>query len=616
MSDAPNLMEAALQYADELGWYVFPLADGGKVPRAGSNGLLDATRDPEQIKRWWAAHPRANIGVNCGKSGVGVCDVDPRHGGDASFETLRHDLGKATFDTITQTTPSGGTHYVYDANGAIIRNTESKIAPGIDTRGDGGYFVAAPSVRADSSYTWVIDEGPFDRVAATWPKELTAAIPAESPKAKTRVDDAAVIPEGKRNGALASLAGSMRHRGMAEDAIEAALLKENEAKCKPPLPESEVRAIAHSVSRYDPKAPVSERLVRDAQAASETSWTPRSAAAIAIAGVPSVQWDIDGILPTEDGPAIMFGPPGSLKTWIGLHAAGCIVTGKPFLGHFAVRRRAHALYVNFDAGSRAFDRRVARCGYPVENLLVVSPDAYDASALRKLFDQHRGAFVVLDTLSDMYAFGRGDDPALAMRHFLRALRALYHEFNASGIIIDHPHRPRDGAEHGDFYGSVQKAATARIMFNVTPLPRSEQGVERAKIACRKMSEAEPFEPFVARLDFNGEIVVATYDGTLSETGARMAGAPDVEIVEQVLAGVRDGMSRVALETRAGLSRDRVLVAVKQSPNIVARGRGKAQRYSLRESYGAPVDSADDSQNGPPESHGSSATLGVPYDPRD
>jgi hypothetical protein len=146
----------------------------------------------------------------------------------------------------------------------MIRNTESKIAPGIDTRGDGGYFAAAPSIRTDGSYTWEIDEGPFDRVAATWPKELTAAIPTESSKAKTCADDAVVIPEGKRNGALASLAGSMRNRGMGEGAIAAALLKENEAKCKPPLPESEVHAIAHSVSRYDPKAPVTEPpLVRD-----------------------------------------------------------------------------------------------------------------------------------------------------------------------------------------------------------------------------------------------------------------------------------------------------------------------------------------------------------------
>ena len=57
------------------------------------------------------------------------------------------------------------------------------------------------------------------------------------------------IPEGKRNTYLTSLAGSMRHRGMSSEAIEAALLQENQ-QCCPPLPESEIREIVKSISRY------------------------------------------------------------------------------------------------------------------------------------------------------------------------------------------------------------------------------------------------------------------------------------------------------------------------------------------------------------------------------
>jgi putative DNA primase/helicase len=63
------------------------------------------------------------------------------------------------------------------------------------------------------------------------------------------------IPEGKRNGTLTSIAGSMRRRGMDAEEMEAALLAVNERRCDPPLSESEVSGIAYSVSRYDP-APV------------------------------------------------------------------------------------------------------------------------------------------------------------------------------------------------------------------------------------------------------------------------------------------------------------------------------------------------------------------------
>ena len=48
------------------------------------------------------------------------------------------------------------------------------------------------------------------------------------------------------------MAGTMRRRGFSEAAIAAALLVENQGRCKPPLPESKVRDIARSISRYDP----------------------------------------------------------------------------------------------------------------------------------------------------------------------------------------------------------------------------------------------------------------------------------------------------------------------------------------------------------------------------
>jgi hypothetical protein len=44
----------------------------------------------------------------------------------------------------------------------------------------------------------------------------------------------------------------MRRRGFSEEAIAAALLVENEARCEPPLDEEEVRGIAASVARYAP----------------------------------------------------------------------------------------------------------------------------------------------------------------------------------------------------------------------------------------------------------------------------------------------------------------------------------------------------------------------------
>jgi len=58
------------------------------------------------------------------------------------------------------------------------------------------------------------------------------------------------IEIGQRNSVLASLAGTMRRRGMSEAAIAAALTVENQTRCCPPLTHEETLGIARSIARY------------------------------------------------------------------------------------------------------------------------------------------------------------------------------------------------------------------------------------------------------------------------------------------------------------------------------------------------------------------------------
>lgn len=60
------------------------------------------------------------------------------------------------------------------------------------------------------------------------------------------------IPQGQRDNRLMSFAGSMRRMGASEESIFTALVSENKIRCIPPLEESELKRIAHSVSKYDP----------------------------------------------------------------------------------------------------------------------------------------------------------------------------------------------------------------------------------------------------------------------------------------------------------------------------------------------------------------------------
>jgi putative DNA primase/helicase len=124
----------------------------------------------------------------------------------------------------------------------------------VDLRGQGAQIVVAPSVHASgAAYTWKRELPPKVEDLPPCPPLILEAIPR---KQEQQGDGDGTsdeeIREGQRNSALASLAGTMRRRGMSSEGIEAALLAENERRCNPPLFDDEVRAIARSVGRYKP----------------------------------------------------------------------------------------------------------------------------------------------------------------------------------------------------------------------------------------------------------------------------------------------------------------------------------------------------------------------------
>jgi putative DNA primase/helicase len=184
MSDNP-LLEAALRYAAR-GWPVFPLWPGTKKP-VPENGLHAGTTKVDQIQRWWKTMPTANIGVCCGiRADMWVVDLDCKPGAANGLETLdglEQTHGQLPI-TLAQTTPSGGRHLLFrwPDGGERIRNNGKtrRIGPGIDTRGQGGYIVAPPSVIDGNFYDWDEEDMPL-AMAPPWLLELVMKEPEAAP---------------------------------------------------------------------------------------------------------------------------------------------------------------------------------------------------------------------------------------------------------------------------------------------------------------------------------------------------------------------------------------------------------------------------------------------------
>jgi hypothetical protein len=259
--------EAALLYARDLGWAVFPLhsvrsdrsctcgkADCGNVgkhPRT-QHGYKDATTDADRINQYWTQWPDANIGVTTGAvSGIVAIDVDAVHDGENSLEDLQADIGSFP-DTVEQQTGSGGRHLIFKHPGKEVPCSAGALGSGLDVRADGGYVLVAPSRNRNGPYTWENSSHPLKIPIADLPPALLEKLTSRNGRADGHAPLVeGPIPEGQRNETLMSFSGSMRDRGMGEMEILAAIVEVNK-RCTPPLEADELTKIAASAAKYAP----------------------------------------------------------------------------------------------------------------------------------------------------------------------------------------------------------------------------------------------------------------------------------------------------------------------------------------------------------------------------
>lgn len=170
-----------LRPAHDKNWI---LANGkcyGKCGQEG-HGLYDATSDLDTITRWWTENPGANIGQPAHGNGYRILDVDPKSGGDESFEKLHtYVLDRTGFDlmdTLIQNTGAfqpgrRGMHLLYSGTGDGIPSKTKPFGadmPGLDTRGVGGYIVTWPSLHISGVKYEYLD---WLHEPAPWPTILT-----------------------------------------------------------------------------------------------------------------------------------------------------------------------------------------------------------------------------------------------------------------------------------------------------------------------------------------------------------------------------------------------------------------------------------------------------------
>ena len=134
-------LRAVIEAAIATGLPCFP-CHADKAPAIpGPGGFKHAAAEPPALRTLFQRYPGELVGVPTGEaSGLSVLDLDKYPEAKAWLAMHRARLPA----TRVHRTKSGGLHFVFQ-HVAGVRNTQGRLAKGVDTRGQGGYAVWWPA---------------------------------------------------------------------------------------------------------------------------------------------------------------------------------------------------------------------------------------------------------------------------------------------------------------------------------------------------------------------------------------------------------------------------------------------------------------------------------------
>lgn len=274
-------MKSKLDHALALAaedFHVFPLVPGSKLPQIDDYPNR-ATRDPEQIRRWWTCPVMGtlqdfNIAISTTRyqddNALLVVDVDnkgDKHGDD-TIDRLKAE-GLVLPDTRETRTPTGGRHLFYCVK-IPVKQGAGVLGAGVDIRSRGGYVVAPGSSTDNGDYSiasqaavvdapeWLVEKCGRDLGNDSGPSVAkTPSVELDAERAERRaMEYLGSLPPagaGERNHKGFAAAAKLKDFGVTE--ARALELMQEHWSCDPPLGRTEIKHVVRSAYRYGREVP-------------------------------------------------------------------------------------------------------------------------------------------------------------------------------------------------------------------------------------------------------------------------------------------------------------------------------------------------------------------------
>lgn len=453
MQTYSDLHKAARHYA-ELGIPVFPVEVNGKKP-ATVNGFYDATTDLEQIDAWWSKSDY-NIAFSPGQIGLFVIDIDPG-------SVLPQDLPS----TYTVRTPRGGFHYYFEGNGAT---TASKLAEHIDTRGEGGYVLAPPSIVNGNPY--YVEKALSYAAIPDWVNEkLTKKdveiasnvddldLPINITRAKERlikyVRDGNIAIQGHGGDAHTyGLCCEVLDLGLSPDAALTLIEEVWNPHCQPPWETSELALKLHNAANYRQNeiGAYAVEPPQDVFGATISKLFPVKQSRFyfkdeeEIENEPDPQWIIKDLI-TERSTVLLFGPTQSYKSFLTLDIALSVSTGTQTFGtnplnglvfYSALEGKAHLKKARRSWKiARGFEGKLSNFYVGTAPMVGLPNEVQEfGDQIKERCGSRVPRLIIIDTLGKAMA-GLNENDALDAGKFIRFCDSLVEHFQCTVIAIHH-----------------------------------------------------------------------------------------------------------------------------------------------------------------------------------
>jgi hypothetical protein len=260
MEREKSTLETALHYLTK-GYSVIPIKRN-KKPFIPWIEYQQKKPTEDKIREWWDKWPSANVAIVTGKiSNICAVDIDEPEG----FKAIQAYIPD-NFVIPTCKTPGGGQHLYFQFPDKPLNNN-TRVIPGCDFRGEGGYVIAPPSQNGKGQiYAWLDGLSLDDVEPPALPSQYIIYINNNAFKIKEGIGeddftklqsdfkrlrltstDFKKISEGQRDEILFHIANSILNRTMREQEVQGLLQLIARHCCDPPFPFKEIPAKIKSV---------------------------------------------------------------------------------------------------------------------------------------------------------------------------------------------------------------------------------------------------------------------------------------------------------------------------------------------------------------------------------